>query len=341
MPSEAIPTQRIPRPLHVALFAIAMVWFFASETVATNAAHGFAVRFALADYEFLLSSAMLLFLLVTGFAALHWIATQQVSVRQTLALPLRPGWPREWAVGAAIGWGLVLGIVLPMALMLALRPHAWWQARTIWLALVGLASLAAGTLAQEVVFRGYPFRRLMDGIGPAWATLVMAIVFSLWSPVSLQSPLLSLWITMLFSVLLSIAYLRTHALWLPWGLHFAWSASTSVLFGLPLHGDTQFSVVIETRSVGPLWLTGGAFGPSASLLAVPLLLVGMAVLYRVTRDYAWSYTHEPIVAAGYPMDVAPPPAHEAMELEAAKPGALVQILPVTPQGNGVKLPGSD
>ncbi len=341
MPSDGTPTQRIPRTLHVALFAIAMVWFFASEAVAAKAARGFAERFAMDDYELLLSSVLLLFLLLTGFAALHWIATRQMSVRQMLALPLRPGWPREWAVGAAIGWALVVAVVLPMALMLALRPHVWWQARPMWLALVGLASLAMGTLAQEVVFRGYPFRRLIDGIGPVCATLVMAIVFAIWNPMSPESPMLSLWITMLFSVLLSIAYLRTHALWLPWGLHFAWSASMGVLFGLPVHGVTRFAAVVETRAVGQPWLTGGVYGPGAALAAVPVLLAGMAVLYRSTRDYAWHYTHEPIVAAGYPMDVTPPSAHEAMEREAAKPEALVQILPVTPQGDGVKSLGSE
>jgi len=60
-----------------------------------------------------------------------------------------------------------------------------------------------------------------------------------------------------------------------------------------------------------------------------VLIVGIMVLVRVTRDYAWDYTHRPIVAAGYPMDVAPPKAHTDMEAAAAP--QLIQIAPTTPQ----------
>ena len=70
-----------------------------------------------------------------------------------------------------------------------------------------------------------------------------------------------------------------------------------------------------------------------------MLAIGVVVLVRVTRDYEWEYTHRPIIAGGYPVDVAPPAAHTAMEQE-AKPPALVQILPVEPPTRSPeKLPG--
>ena len=53
----------------------------------------------------------------------------------------------------------------------------------------------------------------------------------------------------------------------------------------------------------------------------------MVALYRITGEYAWAYTHPPIVAGGYPMDVAPPAAHIAME--AVAPAPLGQILGAT------------
>jgi hypothetical protein len=62
------------------------------------------------------------------------------------------------------------------------------------------------------------------------------------------------------------------------------------------------------------------------------LLIGLGVLVRLTREYAWQYTHPVIVPGGYPMDVPPPPAHQAMEREGSvPPPPLVQILPSTPQ----------
>jgi hypothetical protein len=60
------------------------------------------------------------------------------------------------------------------------------------------------------------------------------------------------------------------------------------------------------------------------------------VLVRVTDDYAWSYTHPPIIPAGYDVTIAPPAAHVAMEQAAGaeqpiNPASLVQILPAAPQ----------
>ena len=71
------------------------------------------------------------------------------------------------------------------------------------------------------------------------------------------------------------------------------------------------------------------------------LLVGLIVLVRVTREYAWNYTHAPIVAGGYPMEAKPPAAHVAMEQEQQnRPPALVQILPTSPAGTlGRRSPG--
>jgi hypothetical protein len=162
----------------------------------------------------------------------------------------------------------------------------------------------------------------------------MSLFFGLLHAFNPDATLISVLITMFAGVLLSVAWLRTHGLWLPWGLHFAWNASMAILFGLPVSGIIDFSSVVQTRAVGPTWLTGGDYGPEGAFFTLVVLAIGIVVLVLVTRDYAWNYTHKPIVAAGYPMDVPPPEAHTAMEQE-AKPVSLVQILPTTPQSRSV------
>ena len=141
---------------------------------------------------------------------------------------------------------------------------------------------------------------------------------------------------MLAGVLFSVAWLRTHGLWLPWGMHFAWNASMGILLGLPVSGLNSFSTVVMTRAVGRHWLTGGAYGPEAAFFTVPVLLISIVILVLLTRQYAWDYTRAPLIPAGYAVDVAPPEAHSAMEQEAAaKPPSLVQIMPTTPQTRSV------
>jgi hypothetical protein len=205
--------------------------------------------------------------------------------------------------------------------------------------LLNLVTLAVAALAEEVAFRGYPFRRLIEAIGPTGATIGLSLLFGLEHMFNPGATWASTLVTMLAGLLLSVAWLRTHGLWLGWGFHFAWNASLGILFGLPVSGINDFSSIVQTRAFGPLWFTGGDYGPEGAAFTVIALMVGIVVLVRMTRDYAWHYTYVPIVPAGYPMEAAPPPAHVAMEQMAqmtqqAQPApavSLVQIQPATSQ----------
>ncbi|HEY1741656.1 MAG TPA: CPBP family intramembrane glutamic endopeptidase [Granulicella sp.] len=327
---NSTPSTRSDRPLQIALFITSAAWFFASQTLAGRAAMGLSMRFNLSDERPLLAVAFLLFLLAIGFTFLQMIAHQSSSMREALGLPKRATAGREWGIGAAIGWGLVVLAVLPMALGGTLHIILWTAPRAFWLVVLNLAMLAVSALVEEVAFRGYPFRRLIEIVGPTWATILMSLLFGALHAFNPDATLISVLITMLAGVLLSIAWLRTHGLWLGWGLHLGWNASMGILFGLPVSGIVDFSSVVQTRAVGRTWLTGGDYGPEGALFTLLVLVIGIIVVVYATRDYAWNYTRKPIVAAGYPTDVPPPEAHTAME-QAAKPASLVQILPTTPQ----------
>ncbi|WP_353071362.1 CPBP family intramembrane glutamic endopeptidase [Tunturiibacter gelidoferens] len=285
----------------------------------------------------MLAALFLLFLLAVGFSILQAIAHRHSTLREVLGLPKRPTSVREWTLGAAVGWGCVVLAVLPMTLTGKLDVQLWMQPRAIWLLLLNLLTLGIAALAEEVAFRGYPFRRLIEAIGPVAATIGMSILFGLGHALNPGATWTGVFVTMLAGLLFSVAWLRTHGLWLSWGLHFAWNASIGVLFGLPISGISDFASVVQTRAFGPLWLTGGSYGPEGAAFTVVVLLIGVGVLIPITRDYAWNYTHKPIVAGGYAIEVQPPPAHVAMEQEAksAPASSLVQILPVTPQTRSV------
>lgn len=334
---DSTPSTRSDRPLQIALFITSAAWFFASQALAGRAAMGLSVRFNLSDERPLLGVLFLLFLLAIGFTFLQMIAHQSSSLREAMGLPQRATAGREWGIGAAIGWGLVVLAVLPMALGGTLHPIFWMAPRAFWLVALNLAMLAVSALVEEVAFRGYPFRRLIEIVGPTWATILMSLLFGLLHFFNPDATWISVLITMFAGVLLSLAWLRTHGLWLGWGLHFAWNASMGVLFGLPVSGIIDFSSVVQTRAIGHTWLTGGEYGPEGAFFTLIVLVVGIVAVIFVTRDYAWNYTRKPIVAAGYPMDVPPPEAHTAME-QTAKPAPLVQILPTTPQERSVNDP---
>ncbi|ADV82744.1 CPBP family intramembrane glutamic endopeptidase [Terriglobus saanensis] len=309
-------------------FVLGAAWML----VAFNVAPGVAQRFPV-SYAPLVQEAVVLLLLLVGFGMLASRFRGGTPASQTMGLVRRKTAKQEWALGLALGWGMVAMLVLPMMLADRLHPVFDWSPAA-WNSLVmSVLVLAVAALAEEIGFRGYPFQRLIEAIGEAWATVAMALIFGL---VHLQNPhatLASTLGTVLAGILFAVAYLRTRALWLSWGLHLGWNASMAVLFGLPVSGVTEFSSVVQTGPDLPIWLTGGIYGPEGSLLASVVILIGMAVLVRTTRDYAWEYNYQPIVGAGYAMDVAPPAEHSKMEAAAAaRPAPLVQILSSTPQG---------
>ncbi|MDE3106037.1 MAG: CPBP family intramembrane metalloprotease [Acidobacteriota bacterium] len=323
----------MPRQLQLALFFASVLWIVAANLVASSAAHGLTTWLVLPEWSNAVASVMSIFLMLLGFRVLQSISGSSTTMQELAGLPRRSTAREEWLTGAALGWGMVVVAILPMALAGTLHVHFVLDSHNISLVLVSLVTLLSAALAEEIAFRGYSFGRLIEVMGPGKASFTLAIGFGLIHVFNPGATLFSTLTTVTAGLLFALAWLRTRALWLGWGMHFAWNASLGILFGLPVSGLNTFSTVVMTRAVGSHWLTGGAYGPEAALFTVPTLLAGIAVLYAITGEYAWQYARAPIIAAGIPMDIPAPAAHTAMEAAAtAAPPALVQILPSTPQG---------
>jgi hypothetical protein len=194
----------------------------------------------------------------------------------------------------------------------------------------GFFALAA--LAEEVAFRGYGFQRFILAVGPFGAACGYAAFYAVVQSQLRGATRASIAVSIVFSLLLSTACLRSRALWLSWGLNFAWKASRALLFGLAVNGVTSHSPVVQGDPMGPFWLTGGGFGLDGSWLAFFALLAALPVVYRVTRDLDYKYNAPEIVPGGLPVDLdaAARSQHEAATRSAEpKPPSLVQILPAT------------
>jgi len=310
-------------------FLGAVGWLLVTYYLANRAAHGFRPGAAFP----LLRNVFQIFMLIVGFGymELAWDRTREPI--RAMGLPSRPGAVREFGMGAALGWGMVTIVLLIVALVGHFYVQLWTAPRAWGLLVVQLLTLLAGALAGEIAFRGYPFQKLVETVGPFTATILAAIIFGALRVTTPDSTPTAVWISAVAAVLLSAAYLRTHALWLGWGLHFAWTASIGILFGQPLAGSRQVSSLIHTYADGPTWLTGAEFGPEGSLITLIVLWVGLYVLVRTTRDLAWKYNQPEIRPAGIPVDLshpmhpAPPVAASAPPSEAPKAG-LVQIAPM-------------
>jgi membrane protease YdiL (CAAX protease family) len=315
-------------------FALAAIYYVFAQQVSLRAANGLSSG----DWFPLVSNLLLLFLLCIGYTGMGYAAQHQSDPLREMGLVRREGWQREFALGAALGWAGVVACVLPVAIFGSLVITFWKGSHQYLLLFVHVATLAVMSLAQEIAFRGYPFQRLIESIGPALATMLMPLLYVAVHLTNTDATAASVVVAVLFGWVLSLAYLRTRALWLAWGLHFAWNACLALLFGLPIEGTSQFSPVISSNTIGPAWLTGGDRGPEGSAIAILVMFLLMIALMKVTRDYAHRYAQPVIIPGGIPVDIdaiarrqheAPMGVHEAQSRQ-----QLVQIAPTSSSGNG-------
>lgn len=307
-------------------FLLGAAWFLCADLVSFRAANGITQG----DLQDPLYRAFLLFLLVLGYRFMARLSQRKRSASRATGLAVRPGWGREWSLGAAVGWGGVVVCVLPTALIGGLVVRAFTNPHQFWMMVVDVVALGAGTLAIEVAFRGYPFQQLIEAMGPAMGTLFMAAVYALWW--TRQAPVTAamLLTTFLLGWALALGALRTRALWVSWGLHFAWAAAMGILFGLPLAGPLSYSPVIVTNSQGPGWLTGGGQGPESSLFGVLAAAALVVAVTWATSDLKYKYGFDEMVPGGIPVDTdaAARQQHEAaMATAAPAEPQLVQIMP--------------
>jgi membrane protease YdiL (CAAX protease family) len=304
-------------------FIIAVLWFFLARELARHEALGMTG----VQWQPLAEQAIFLFLLLAGYAGMGLALDGQQHPLKEQGLPRRAGWPGEAGLGLAVGWALAVACVLPMivgggiAIVLILGHSAWG-----WL-LVDAAFFAMVALAEEVAFRGYGFQCFERAVGPLGAALGFAAFYAIVQALLPGSSHSSIAVSVVLSFVLSLAYLRTRALWLGWGINFGWKASRALVFGLALSGDNSHSPVVQGNPMGPFWLTGGGFGLDGSWMAFALLLVALPVVYRLTRELDYRWNAPVIIPGGIPVDLsaAAKGQHEAA-MGTAAPG-LVQILP--------------
>jgi membrane protease YdiL (CAAX protease family) len=151
-----------------------------------------------------------------------------------------------------------------------------------------LAIAIASAVGEEIVFRGVVYRRLEERLGTALALLISAAAFAL---VHAGNPganwVSTLAIALESGVLLALAYAATRSLWLPIGLHFGWNFTEGGIFGAAVSGG-QYTGLIHAPLSGPPLITGGAFGPEASLAALVVSLsAGVALAWYVVHVGRW------------------------------------------------------
>ena len=146
-----------------------------------------------------------------------------------------------------------------------------------WLSLFLLVGVV-----EEVVFRGILFRLITDKWNITVGLTTSSLLFGL---AHLGNPGATLWaalaITLASGWLFGMAYAYHQTIWVPIGMHWAWNYLEGGVFGCAVSGTPlDYRPLITPGISGSDILTGGAFGPEASIICVALGIV-LSIVYTV------------------------------------------------------------
>lgn len=124
-------------------------------------------------------------------------------------------------------------------------------------------------VCEEMIFRGVIFRWI-DERWNTWVALLISALFFGWIHISNDNATWwsSLAIAIEAGLLLGAAYKWSGTLWVPIGIHWAWNYTQGNIFGFAVSGTNAGTTLLATTVDGPEIITGGAFGPEASIVAV-------------------------------------------------------------------------
>jgi membrane protease YdiL (CAAX protease family) len=229
--------------------------------------------------------------LLAYLAAARWIERRPVrELAPNRAVP-------ELAAGLVTGFALFTSVMAALWAMGVYHPTGWRSTKGIAL---GLALAVMAGFLEELLFRGILFRLTAKIVGTWGALLFTSALFGL-AHLGNKGATFSSGVAIMLEagVLLGAAYAVTRRLWLPIGLHIGWNFTEGSIFGMSVSGNgTDPGLVRGSLSGSPL-LTGAAFGPEASIVAVILcLLLAVYLLSRAVKlgriePPAWTHTPSP------------------------------------------------
>jgi len=146
-----------------------------------------------------------------------------------------------------------------------------------WLSLFLLVGVV-----EEVIFRGILFRLIADKWNIAVGLTTSSLLFGL---AHLGNPGATLWAALAIALasgwLFGMAYTYHQMIWVPVGMHWAWNYLEGGVFGCAVSGTPlDYRPLITPRISGADILSGGAFGPEASIICVALG-IGISIVYTV------------------------------------------------------------
>ena len=229
-----------------------------------------------ADFSIPLGDILPIELLLPPLLLATWIMGR--IERRTFAnygLPWRLAFGRRFWQGAVFSFAssTVLLLVMRLAGVFsfgAIALHGWdvWKYAAAWAVLLFL-----GALLEDFLYRGYLLFTLTTGIGFWPAAIVTSLIMGGMHYFNPSGHGLGPVSATMYCLVTCLVLRRTGDLWMPLGIHSAWAWAEVYFFGVPDSGFPANGHLFTAGFHGSLLLTGGGFGPEASIFTLVLLTI--------------------------------------------------------------------
>jgi uncharacterized protein len=224
-----------------------------------------------------------------------WLTVRFMDYRPLRAFGIGfvPGWQRHFLFGIGVAAGM-LSVLIGGCYAFGYVSMHWTGGQVspgVLLATCSAILLAA--LNEELVFRGFPLQLLIEGIGEWPAIIAMSALFGALHLNNPNASFLGILNTILAGILMSLAYVRTRSLWMPYAIHAGWNLGLGFVFGFPLSG-IDIPSLWTTGTAGSETILGGDYGPEGGLLATFLFATAAVIVERhgsINRTEARSGSH--------------------------------------------------
>lgn len=221
----------------------------------------------------------------------------------SVGLSLNSRWSKQFSIGVLVGGGLI-GLTTLLIWIFGGFEFAINDQWVIKTAITGFYMFFIGALLEELLHRGFIFQRLIDGLGEWPAQLLIATLFAVghWGNPGMEgiTQVVSSIDLFLGSILLGMTYIKTKSLALPIGLHLGWNWFQGNVLGFNVSGHEAEGWLTPVLNDAPQWLSGGEFGPEASIFSVMvscMALVLLSMWEEPKQERELNQDHEPKLEA--------------------------------------------
>ena len=229
-----------------------------------------------AVYDLMQSQWLIAFalLLTAALIVLTLVYVLRIEKRSAASMGLvRGGWLRQYAVGFALGLGLLMAAgAIPMWLIGPVEARGFSVMVAVY-----FTAFIVQSASEEIFFRGFLMPSIGTRIGVVWGVLISSFVFALahiFNPGMTVTGFIAVFFIGLF---LALYILRTGSLLGACAVHAAWNFGIGLISVISISGFTidyavwQFGEVVPTEDVNIL-------GDPVDLIAIGVFIIGICLL---------------------------------------------------------------